>query len=116
MFEIEFADPENEMKYDRLVTMNKIKSPFKRKHSNEKLVGESVTEDDQENANENDMKKFKETKRSESDECSSPVPSCSTTEEEFETCPDVLGRRQKQIDYGKNTQGYLNFSKAHPNK
>lgn len=118
-FEIEFVDRENELKYDRLVTQNKIKSPFKRKHSNERL-GESVAEEGRENVNETNMKKFKEsepttTARSES-ECSSPVPSSTASEVELETNADVLDRRQKQIDYGKNTQGYLNFSMAHPNK
>lgn len=28
---------------------------------------------------------------------------------EIETNPEILQRRQKQIDYGKNTVGYQNF-------
>lgn len=114
VLEIEFDDRENELKYDRLVTEKKIKSPFKRKHSNEQL-GKAVSNHlnlEENDSSENDMKKFKQT-RSES-ECSSPVPNAS--EEELETRQDVLDRRQKQIDYGKNTQGYINFVKSFPNK
>lgn len=33
---------------------------------------------------------------------------------ELETDPVILQRRQKQIDYGKNTIGYANFSHLIP--
>lgn len=33
---------------------------------------------------------------------------------ELETDPAILQRRQKQIDYGKNTVGYANFTQQVP--
>lgn len=33
---------------------------------------------------------------------------------EIEMDPEVLQRRQKQIDYGKNTVGYLNYTSQVP--
>lgn len=33
---------------------------------------------------------------------------------ELETNPDILLRRQKQIDYGKNTVGYFQYTQQVP--
>lgn len=33
---------------------------------------------------------------------------------ELETDPAILQRRQKQIDYGKNTVGYVNYTQQIP--
>lgn len=113
VLEITFDEPENELKFDKLVTMKKIKSPFKRHLSNEKieLSSDNATFGDfkstySENYG-NENKKFK------SVQPDRPV-SQSSDEGMFETNPEILDRRQKQIDYGKNTQGYANYLKAIP--
>lgn len=102
--QIAFNDSENEKKFDKLVTEKKIKSPFKRHMSNEKLVEtaskhfleEVKTKMDQENP----------LKRVRKDSSGSSSTGSSLQSREIETDRDILDRRQKQVDYGKNTVGY----------
>lgn len=109
--EIAFNDSENEKKFDKLMTEKKIKSPFKRHLSNEKLTD---TNDQFDQAD----KKLKledgqsPKKRIRKDSSESSSTGSSFQPRECETDRAILDRRQKQIDYGKNTVGYDNYISA----
>lgn len=110
--EIEFVDSENEKKFDKLVTENKIKSPFKRHRSNELLLpneGQSFESNRDKKSKLEDGQSPKKRFRSDSSESSGTTESSSHFHREFETDKGILERRQKQIDYGKNTVGYDNY-------
>lgn len=102
-------DSENEKKFDKLMNEKKIKSPFKRHLSNEKLYAEYAQFDSQAE------KKFKiedgpsPEKRPRIDSSGSSSACSSYNTREIEDDPAVLLRRQKQIDFGKNTTGYDNY-------
>lgn len=107
--EIEFNDTKNEKKFDMLVNQKKIKSPFKRHLSNE-MLGEGSEMNNQVEkrsimeSDESPKKRF----RKDSSESSSTGSSLFFNRE-TETDVQILDRRQKQIDYGKNTIGYDNY-------
>lgn len=107
----------------------KIKSPFKRrlenevvekqvekkfKESNDKNDNNAVQEDSDDD-DENNKKPLR--KRFCSERSSESSSNCSSTnyiKQELETDQATLDRRQKQIDYGKNTIGYDNYMKEVP--
>lgn len=103
--QIEFVDRENEKKFDKLVTEKKIKSPFKRHLSNEKLVTFTGQIDKKQKTDEGQSPE----KRFRKDSSGSSSNGSSFKDSELETDPVVLARRQKQIDFGKNTNGYDNY-------
>lgn len=88
---VTFLDSTNEQKYERLVKEDKLKTTFKRRLSpSESSTASKVDEPD--------------SKRTPDDLDRSP--SVTKRVREYETDESILDRRQKQIDYGKNTIGY----------
>lgn len=127
--EIDILDTANVEKYEKLVRDDKIKSPFKRRLS-------GGGEDDDTNRDDGHAKfvdaepgfdqQYKKTKIHENDHgrtrfrresSSSSADSSSQSSRkpiEYEKDVSILERRQKQIDYGKNTLGYENYIKQVP--
>lgn len=127
--EIDILDSANVEKYEKLIRDEKIKSPFKRRLSgggedDETADGHAKFEDAETSTD--GTSQHKKTKTDENDhgrerfrrESSSSSGDGSSQSSrkpmQYEKDLAILERRQKQIDYGKNTLGYENYLQQVP--
>lgn len=119
--EIDILDSANVHKYEKLVRCDMIKSPFKRRLSG----GGDEGDGDEGVSKDEDPGQYKKTKthendygrdrfRRESTDSGDGSSQSSRRPVEYEKDIEVLVRRQKQIDYGKNTLGYENYVREVP--
>ncbi|XP_058467670.1 histone RNA hairpin-binding protein [Malaya genurostris] len=128
--EIDIIDSANVEKYEKLVRNEMIKSPFKRRlsggceegdgHANfseEGIDGDELTNNQHKKTkmheDDHGRERFRRDSTS-SGEASSNGSQSSRKPLEYEKDTSILVRRQKQIDYGKNTLGYENYMKQVP--
>lgn len=127
--EIDILDSANVEKYEKLIRDEKIKSPFKRRLSGggeDDETGDGHAKFEDVETSNDGTSQHKKTKTDENDhgrerfrrESSSSSGDGSSQSSrkpmQYEKDLAILERRQKQIDYGKNTLGYENYLQQVP--